>query len=272
MIDYTTYASFVQLAVAFNFAFVCIKKLSSSTLFQHLFADVKNSIRESYDKVYNNCNILLTKSIENNEGNAINKKLRRKLKKDTNLLIIKIDWLIKKVDNRIELNPLFFNQACLILGLYSILLLFILGDYKNHSLTNNAWPLFTIGIIGYLFTLLIKEILVFFKLKTIECFPKSLKTTIITICIFVCSYLAILLWELVLSHYIICKFTFSTSFIRYISIFLPYVSFAICFILYLLSIIYAKWRIYWINVLIHRQESTINEVLRNNKVSGIQFS
>ncbi len=271
--EFVNYTSFIQLAVAFNFAFACIEGFSPATLFTGLFKQVKETIKESYEILQNNCKTLSNKSLEYlSESNSIEKNVSIQLQNDTSSLITKIDIVIKKIDDRIEMYPIYFNKVCLILGLYSIFLLFIISDYSNNSLTNRIWPLFTIGIIGYIFILLIKEWLFFKKLIVFPLPNNVLRTTLITITLFVIPYLLIFLWDFILSNFLTFTSSVDMSNIRYISIFLPYFSFAMCFILHLFSIIYAKVKIYWMNVLIRRQEVKISQVLKDNKISGIQFN
>ena len=191
---------------------------------------------------------------------------------DTASLIVKINMAIRKVDDRIDMHPVYFNKVCLVLGLYSVLLLLIIGDYKVHSLTNQVWPLFVLGIICYIFYLLIKEVLIFANLTTRPLKNNNLRTVFVTISLFAGSYLAAFVWNSILNQYIFLLVKFDTSNIKYISLFLPYISFVICFILYSCSILYAKFKIYTINILIRKQEKKIEQFLNNNKISGIQFN
>ena len=268
--EYVNYTSFIQLAVAFNFAFVCFEKLSPVALFLGLFRQVKEDIKESYENLQNNCKTLSCKSLEY-LSNSNNKNISEELQNSTSSLITKIDIVIKKIDDRIEMYPIYFNKVCLILGLYSIFLLFIISDYRNNPMTNRVWPLFVMEVMGYIIILLFKEWLYFKKFVTNPKVNNVLLTTIITISLFFIPYMVIFIWDNFFSKFLILKFTLDFSDIRYVSLFLPYLSFVICFILHLCSIIYAKTRIYWMNVLIRRQEKSIAQVLRNSKIEGIQF-
>jgi hypothetical protein len=275
MINFTDYTSFIQLAVAFNFAFVCFEGFSPAALFKGLFMQVKEGIRHSSEKIQNNCNILSEKSLQSldlDDEESIDNSIRKKMKNDTASLIVKINMAIRKVDDRIDMHPVYFNKVCLVLGLYSVLLLLIIGDYKVHPLTNQVWPLFVLGIICYIFYLLIKEVLIFANLMAKPLKNNNLHTVFVTISLFAGSYLAAFFWNSILNQYILLLIKFDTYKIKYISLFLPYISFVICFVLYFCSILYAEFKIYTINILIRKQEKKIEQFLNNNKISGIQFN
>lgn len=273
MIDFKDYIGFVQLAVAFNFACVYFKGLSPTYLFEGLFDEVKKAIKESYAAVQNNCDTLSNNSLNQlRESKIINESISDKLKKDIDYLIMKIDFIIKKIDSRIDLSPIYFNKVCLILGLYSTFLLFILGDYQYHSVTNEIWPLFTIAISVYLFIYLVKEWLIFRNLLSIPNTKSNLRTVVIIISIITSLYLIIILWNYFISDYFICTFNINTSIIKYLSIFIPYFSFFVCFTLHFCSIIYARIKLYWMGVIIRKQEKKINQILKDTKIRGIQFN
>lgn len=275
MIDFANYTSFIQLAVAFNFAYVCFEGFSPAALFKGLFKQVKAEIRHSSEIIQNNCIILSEKSLQSLDldgEKSIDDSIRKKMKKDTASLIVKINMAIRKVDDRIDMHPVYFNKVCLVLGLYSVLLLLIIGDYKAHPLTNQVWPLFVLGIICYIFYLLIKEVLIFSNLIVRPLNNNNLHTLFVTISLFAGSYLALFFWNSFLNQYILLLVKFDTYNIKYVSIFLPYISFVVCFALYSCSILYAKFKIYTINILIRKQEKKIEQFLNNNKISGIQFN
>ncbi len=180
-----------------------------------------------------------------------------------------IDFTKCKIDYRVDSNPVYFRDACLMLGLYSIFLLFILSDYKYHSITDDAWAIFSIGAFIYLVYFLIKEWLVF---RSIISSPSpdsenNLQVIIITSLIFASSFIIALLWDYQGGDNS-CN-TLMT--IRYLSIFMPYISFIICFFLHLCSIVYAKWKLFFIKIKIRKQGQRIRQIISKNKVSDVSF-
>lgn len=270
--DFESYIGFVQLAVAFNFAFVYIKGFDSKELFQGLFSDVTKTIKESYSTMQNNCNTLSSESLENlSVSNNDNEITISKIKNDTTNLISKVDIIVKEIDNRINMSPAYFNKICMALGLYSIFLLFILSDYKNFDMTNMAWPIFSFGIILYLFFHIMKELLIFLELKKKPKSNENLSVIIYVTILFISSYVLVYIWKSYISNLFIPLFEINTDKIKYVSIFIPYISFVICFFMHLYSVVYARIKLFLINHLIKKQEFRISLFIEKEKVKDIEF-
>ena len=167
--------------------------------------------------------------------------------------------------------PAYFQTVCLFLAIYSILLLFFLGDSKNHSYSNHAWSIFVILTIISLVYYLIKEILCFSGLMRVPK-RKSYITVIATVFgLFLISYFFVFLFSC--SEFIKNDFWNKISqMLHYISIFIPFVSFVVCFLLHWFSIIYSKCKLCWYNLNIKRLSVKQNRILeRENNNLKLNF-
>lgn len=267
--DFVCYISFIQIAIAFNFAFISFPNFKPFKLFETLFDDVRKKITNS-DETIENRIVLLESSLQMENKDEITGLLKEEidnLHKNINLTKSKINYRVTK-------SPQYFQHVCLMLGLYSIFLLFILSDYQHHTITNRAWPIFFIGIFLYFLYYLVKEWLVFRSIKLPDSKTKNLKIVIVTTIIFVLSYMVILFWDyIIMNVFTSHRLNINITTLKYYSIILPYLSFVVCFCLHSCSIIYAKWKLFWIKIKIQKQQERNNQILRGRKKQeNIQFN
>ncbi len=156
--DYRDYIGFIQLAVAFNFACVSFKRFQPFA-FENLFDDLKQKIKASDKEIA--VQMVLLESTLDVEEDTIKKEDMEFLRKETGNLHRNIIFVKSKIDYRMGKNPEYFHHVCLVLGLYSLFLLFILGDYRNHPITDKIWPIFTIFISIYFLYFLLKEFYIY---------------------------------------------------------------------------------------------------------------
>ena len=261
--NYIDYSALIQLGVVFNFAFV-YESFEPVRLFKQLFLSMKQEIVSS-DKEIEGRIILLDQSIK---SLSLEEQLKKELKKKLDLLHEKINRDRMYIEIRLNRSPVYFHNVCLMLAMYSIILLFFLADYNSNLLSRRAWPIFTIIITLGLIYYLTKEILSFVSLISKPIKDTKLKVITILLISFFVSYIISFLF-----NYSVIKLLYDnlpileklSEPIRYCSLFVPFTSFLVCFLLHLFSVIYAKIKIFITTIRINRLREKQNQIFDRKK-------
>lgn len=261
--SYVDYSALIQLAVVFNFAFI-YEELEPVKLFKKLFSNIKSKIISS-DKEIESGIILLEQSIhtislENNSKEALKSKLNR--------LHQVVDLERINIEVRLNLSPVYFQTACLMLAVYSVCLLFFMADSKSHLLSMQAWPIFTLTITFGILYYLTKEIFCFFNFIDRATMKPVLRIVVFVLFSFLLSYALAYAYNTPNIHSLFSESEVRNEIvngIRYYSLFLPFASFIICFVLHTFSIVYAVFKIFIIEMRMNRQRGKQNQILEREK-------
>lgn len=221
--SYVDFSALIQLGVVFNFAFI-FEHLEPVTLFKKIFDNLNTEFQESDRYIEHNI-VLLEESFKTLE---IQDGVRSMLLDQVKSLHRKIDIGRVNIEIRLNMSPAYFQSVCLLLAIYSIFLLFFLGDYKSHIYSNQAWPIFTGLTLLCISYYLIREVLHFYSLwKCAEKRPPYIKIILLVFSIFLLSYgIAFFIHISGLLPYVQTDFYKKiASNLRYMSLFLPFTSF-----------------------------------------------
>lgn len=232
------YLSFIQISVAFNFVCVIFTDNPMIKLFRNLI-HVTNKKASDYLDEYGpklkQCSDWIHENKFNNDNSnaylTYSKLIRQHISTFESL---GTSWIKVKKD-----EPICFSHACLLLGCYGLLELFLIPVLNTFEWMQSSLVIFTILVIIALMCLLFIEIRRFrhdeisnnqrLKYLILEVFA-------ILIFIVISFTLPFILLKFNISILILCDN------IYVIAVLLPYVSFAICFLWYVLNFLHNKKR------------------------------
>lgn len=218
MYDFDTWGlclSFIQVSVAFNFASILAPN-RIGMLFRT--SEIKSiDISECVTKL-GECQAKL-------EGNFSEETF-----KDYNKVIasyLKLNNLYTEIAIYQKLKPVCFEYACLLLGLYGILGLLIIPISNPSSCTTKFYIVFTGFVLLGLLSLLIIEVLLRFKKQV---FPDDRSFVAEIFIVLICMLLSYIITQCNIPQdiWLCCE-----KYICDVSIFVPYLSFTVCFFIYL---------------------------------------
>ena len=259
--EYVDFSALIQLGVVFNFAFI-FEHLEPVKLFRKIFSNLNDDFKNSDQKIEHNITLLETSFDTLNIQDNIKSVFLDKVK----ALHKKIDLGRANIEIRLNMTPKYFQTVCLFLAIYSILILFFIGDYKIHDYSLYAWSIFTVLSILVIFYFFCKEVLHFY---TYSSDPKSIsyvKIIFYTILVFIASYFIVYFVDIfnikeVLPQRCLNAIDPIMNKLKYISMFIPFVSFIISFLLHSTSILYSRIKLYLykkqINILSNKQNKLL---------------
>lgn len=265
--EYVDFSALIQLGVVFNFAFI-FDHLEPVKLFRKIFSNLNDDFRKS-DKTIEHNITLLRMSFETLN---VQDNIKSVFVSEIESLHRKIDLGRANIKIRLNMTPKYFQVVCLFLAIYSIFILFFIGDYKEHTYTLYAWSVFTICSILVIIYFFCKEILHFFTYSSSNQEKISyVRIVFMTIIIYVLSYIIVFCIDKfdvrqVLSKECLDKINSILELLKYISIFIPYVSFIVSFLLHSTSILYSRIKLFLYNKKINILRSKQNKLL--SKIDG----
>lgn len=269
--EYVDFSALIQLGVVFNFAFI-FEHLEPVKLFRQIFSNLNDDFSRSDETIEHNITLLQmsfdTLKIQDN--------IKSVFVSEIQTLHRKIDLGRANIRIRLNMTPKYFQVVCLFLAIYSILILFFIGDYKEHTYTSYAWPIFTICSILVIIYFFCKEVLHFFTYSSTPKKISYVKIILMTIVICILSYLIVFCIDIfdvkqVLSEEHLDTINSILKNLKYISIFIPYVSFVVCFLLHWTSILYSRVKLSLYNkridILSNKQNKLLSKIDEDGKLN-----
>ncbi len=235
MYDFDTWVlglALIQVSIAFNFASILAPN-QIGMLFRTI--KIKQSDISDCVKIFGECQTKLENNFSEETFNNYNRVI---------VSYLKLSNLYTETTVYQKLKPVCFEYACLLLGFYGILSLFVIPIYEPSSSITKFYITFTVFVLLGLLSLFIIEVLLRFK-KQILPDDRSFVAEIFLIAI--ASLLSYIVSRCGIPQniWMCCQ-----KYICDISILVPYLSFTICFLLYLYD---------------EHKKTSINKELEKNK-------
>lgn len=269
---YVDFTALIQLGVVFNFAFI-FEHLEPVKLFRRIFGNLNNDFKNSDQMIEHNITLLETSFDTLNIQENIKSVFLDKVK----ALHKKIDLGRANIEIRLNMTPKYFQIVCLFLAIYSILILFFIGDHKVHNYSLYAWPIFTFLSLLVIIYFFYKEILHFYSYASNQERISYVSIIFVVIFIFIVSYLIVYFVDvfnlkMVIPTKCINTINLIMDKLKYYSMFIPFVSFIVSFLLHSTSILYSKIKLFIYNKQIDMLSNKQNKLLTRKEEENCKLN